>query len=540
MPDAHAAVADYPDVQKMSDAPLVLSFKSKKFLDLVSGGDAGEIARLKEVLERKHPEYDANIKYWQRLGDIGFSRLATRGDKKAYLVRGSNEGDNEFNNRAELAQFVPEIRGLLNDFIGAVFGVPATREIKEEAKADTKTRAEAFINMAGIAEEPLEEMSKRALRVALIYNQVDAFLDHPASTETSEPYVWLLSPEDRYDWEMDEKGRYVWAKYHEKFTTQADWSGERATIDEYRIITKDSITTWHVINKAGEQEKAVLASDVKHKFHDIPIRTLYWDRAGNAWAKELVDLDVKTFRQEADHTHDVFQVARPTLTAALHPDPETGQKTYDSISRGSSKVIHLDPGNEDRNPESVAYLQADMGDIIHQAEHIEKLRETSRRLAGVGGEMEKGGGEGAGNPESGVALAYRQAQREKNYRQAAQALAEWEWQLLELVLRETGSGDLKREDVIELRYPDSFDLRTPDELAVNLDDAKATGSDTLVKEIKKAMATRLLGSGASIELLQEIHEEIEEFDEQEANDIENGMITPVEREMKPPKKEPKT
>jgi hypothetical protein len=136
-------------------------------------------------------------------------------------------------------------------------------------------------------------------------------------------------------------------------------------------------------------------------------------------------------------------------------------------------------------------------------------------------------------PESGVALAYQQSQRDKNYRTMAQHLAEWEWQLIELVLSE-GKGELAmdRDSVIHLQYPSGFDMRNVAELNTDLEDAFSTGSDTLVKSVRKTIASKLMGASVTAEHRKQILEEIEAAPVQSPEDREHEQALELQ-ESKP-------
>lgn len=502
--------ADFmPDAQDISESPKIRSFKSKEFLRILAGSD--KFQPLRDKLEHKHPEYDANIRIWRKYGDVALNRIRTEEEKKMYLIKGINESDQQFTIRAQLSAFAPETPELLNDFIGAVFTIPATRDIKL-GNGDQAIRITQFMNSAGRNQVPVEMLSQKALRLALTFNLVDGFLDHPADAETEVPYVVLYTPEDRYDWEYNDLGQYVWVKYHSSYSRQSTWDAKSERVDEYRIIDSGAIALYRIVQPDGKPEYIEGPFVAPHKFPRAPVCQLAWNPEAHAFVKSLVDLDIKTFRLESDHTYDVHNTAHPTLLSKLRPDAEGNERTFESIARGSDKCIHLMTGDPEHEGEDVSYLESSTTDLQHQSEQAIQTREQCRRLAGTGGsQMEQS--PSLERPESGVALSYKQAQREKNYRQAAIALAEWEWQLIELVLAEgSGPDEINREDVIHLQYPNSFDMRTQSELQENLAAAVDTGSDTLVKTVKKSLASKLLGSSVTHEMRTEIMKEIESAD----------------------------
>jgi len=472
------------------------------FADL---GNGTEDANLIKRLQREHPERQRMLSTWKRNADFAMDRIDTDEDKTEYLVQGLAELDDEWAKRVELSAFTPETPELLNNFVGSVFSIPATRDVVEGGP-DEK-RAKAFIDAAGPEHQPLEEVSKKAARLALVFNEVDGFLDRPADEPTELPHITLYTPEHRLDWDRDRKGNYTWVKYKETLRELDGWSGEEVMVDEYRIIDTKEIQLYRVI-RVKNKAKRIEFSRVSHNFKSHPVVTWYWDRDGDAWVAPLVESDVATFRQQSDHGWDMFQVAHSTLVAHIDVDKENpnSNAAADRMSRGVTKMITLDRGDGDSNPESIEYLEPPIADLEHQWEVIKDGREHTRDLAGSGVKAQSTGGAA----ESGIAIKLKQEQKSKNFRNLAQSGGEWEWKVLELVVTEPGAArELKRDEIINLRYPTDFDQRSIEDLRLDLDAAIATGSETLVREVKKSLASKLVGSGTTQEVIATIHQEVE-------------------------------
>jgi len=529
----------------------------------IAGGVSGEALGSKErkmiaALEAVHPLYAMNEKTWQLTGDVALNRIETSREKRRYLPRGRSEQDRLYNDRVRMSVFLPETPGLTSDFVGAVFSKAAKREIKkdEEGKPiqdDLTERVTAFHNAAGLDGEPISKVMQQALRLSLTFGVVDGFLDHPTEEEgdgegTETPNLILYTAEQRLDWCLDDRGLYKWVKYRESFILKESFDGEKVKVDEYRIITapgqapaiegqaeevqaenagKGTIQVFRVIKRKGKAEKLEQDDPVHYQFSTIPVRSMYWDEQeggiGNPWVKPMAMGDIKVFSLESDLRFDVFMHAHPYVKFWLRK-----KEGVDEINFGGGYGLHLDPGNtlEGRPQEQAEYMQKVTSDLMLQQDEIKFHRELIRTLAGNGSNMLMQGG---GSPQSGVALAYEQAQRSKNFLLASQALQEFEWQLSELVANEFSDKEEELKDRLEITYPDRFDQRLVDELNADLVTAKEVGSPTLIKEVKKLLAARLLGDGATSTTVDKVNQEIESAEQ-------GSDANPFDKDGKPKEK----
>ena len=495
-----------------------------------------------EMLKQAHPTYATNAGMWQMMGDIALNRIFDSADKTRYLIQGDVEEMPHFKKRTDLSAFLPETPSLLSDFIGAVFSKPALREFtepdesknadpaKEVRKNALQEKIKDFIDDAGAEGQPITRMAEMAARMALVYGSVDAVLDHPPVVEGEEgtvtPQIILYTPEQRLDWQEDVDGNFLWVKYWFRQTIKPGLDQPRIIVDEYRIFTSEMIIPVRVLNPDTKDEQVLTFPPIEHAFPSIPVRTLYWQKLeaglGDPWVKPLVEGDIKAFRQESDVTWDIFVHAHPWILAWLHKK-NADHQPLSEMRLGTQWGQHLDPGNEERAREDMQYLAPDTAELALQMDSARDTREMVRRLAGNGQDgVQKFGGQ----PESGVALAYRLAQRSKNFIQLARGLQEWEWQILELVANEGQAKFIDITESLEVRYPDKFDQRQVEELHQDLQSAQATGSPTLVKEIRKELASKLLGDGATQSVLDEIQEEIEEGEQVAISEPEDGEDRP--------------
>lgn len=513
---------------------ITASTKEVKSIDTNTHRTANaKTADLKRMLERVHPDYPYLCEYWRMAGDFAFNRIKNDADKSKYLPQFTNEGPQSYAMRLKLTPVAPETPQLLDDFISLLFSQPATREVREDiGSSELRDRIEAFVDRAGIDGESMDEISRKAQKMAAVYNRVDAILDHPADYETEVPYVYLLTPDKRIDWEEDEHGKLIWVKYHKRYLERPDWDGDIFTVDEYTIIDDEKYCNYFIVRSSNTGEEAIRGPvEVPHVFHDIPVVVLQWDKDGEAWGKPLVDLDKRILQVESDHAYDLGESGHPPILAWLHPDPETGetQNAVNRIKQGIEKLIHLNPGDTDKQPENVERLALDIGPLEHQISHAHELRQRVRLLAGSGSDGISESGEMA-SPESGIALNIKRELRERREKIASRNLEEWEIKLLEYVIRE-GMKDGEEwddeegmEKYVNLQYPNEFDQRDAAEIAQLIPVADQMGSKKLSAAIRKAEARKLMGSGVTHEVMAEIDEEIE-------NAVDSGMVALTEAEQ---------
>ena len=511
------------------------------FLKLIDSG--GDVDDLIKMLEKTNPDYDTNIDEWRRMGDVGLARIVTDNDKKRYLIQGDVEPNTHYDKRVSLSEILSETPGLLNDFIGAVFSKSAKRapnkeklnaltqgadptDAREASEQVTKLRIgdriQQFIDAAGPAGEPIAKISEKLGETALVFGSADIMLDHP-ETGSQIPRAILYTPEQRLDWQDGPDGNFAWVKYVEKKSVQRTWDGKRLQVDEYRIISAPSFFTdseggrqvipggvelFRVIREDGEKDKVEISPVIFHKFPSIPVRTLYWKKlkpgVGAPWIKPLVNGDIKIFRADSDLTWDVFIHAHPWIIAWLHKTAKN-QKPLNDIKLGQDWALHLDPGTEEKNKEDVAYRAPDSAPLDVQRTIIDKSREMVRLLAGNGAELDSL----SSRPDSGVAIAFRMAQRAKNFFMLAGGLQEIEWLIAELVASEGRTELIDIKDMVEIVYPDQFDQRLTEDLIRDMDASEDIGSPTLVIEVKKKLATVIIGTGTSQDKIDAINDEIE-------------------------------
>ena len=498
----------------------------KLAIQIMKSGDPG-YQQLKDKLEKKHPEYIEMLPGWQQAGDVAFNRIRSGPEKAHYLVMGLNEDPAAYGIRIKLSAFSPETPQLMDDLTSTLFSQQAVREVNEGATGgDT---IQAFIDAAGRQEEPLEGMSRQAIEQAMTYNRVDGFLDYPKNKEAGVPYLTLIPPFLRFDWDTDEKGKLIWVKYYERYIVKEAWDAKPKIIDEYRIVTgpkrdelaengvgtPGAVEIYRVITQEGEAEKIEGPERTEHKFHDLPVRELWWKEKGEAWAKTLTELDIKVFRLESDLNYDIFDGAHVPLKAWIHAEMSEGDadgqhmEAVRRIHKGTDKVIHLNPGDSDRTQENVERMDYDVSLFEYQSQEIDATRQRIKLLAGSGTESVQE--TGALGVKSGIALSIEAQQKEKPILNAAKVLSEWEWQLLELVLLEgEGSQEIEREDIINLAYPNSFDQRQLDQLAELMQVSDNMGSKELSKHVRQAAAAKMTGSGVTTEVMDTINMEIEQ------------------------------
>lgn len=515
-----------PETVVTSEAPLQLAttIGVQGILDAArsQAGDADK--KLIEMLESVHPHYEDNVNMWRANADVALGRISSFGEKKRYLIQGDAEDDKHFNKRAALSAFLPETPGLLSDFVGAVFSKPARREFKKdedrEPAADLRIsnlqeRIMRFRDEAGEEGRPITQVMEQMTRWALVYGSCDAMLDHPAPAEepTDVPRIALYTPLDRLDWQEGADGNFAWVKYRESRTVKAGWDKGRFEVQEYRIITAPTdeepgmLMTFQVV-ELNKRKQVFSSEPIIHAFPSIPIRTLYWNKLasgiGDPWVQPLVEADLKILRQESDLTWDAFVHAHPWILAWLNARVD-GKNPLSVIRLGSEWATHLDPGGEERPREDIQYLALNTAELDVQARLAEASREQARKLAGNGFDSTQKNMA----PESGVAIAYRVAQRAKNFIQMSRALQETEWLITELVASEGADEFVDLSGVLEIVYPDKFDQRLTDELHADFDSTERIGSPTARKEVAKKLAVKLVGDGASQDLIDKINAEIE-------------------------------
>lgn len=511
-----------------------------EMLKLATKTNKSAVQRFKDTLDTTHPIYKDRIGLWNMVGDIALDRLEDTDRKKSYLIQGLSEEDLNFDIRVKLSKFLPESPGLLAEFLGFIFQQPIQRTLPK-----TKGSVlQEFVDAADLDENDLTFVAEQAARLALVFGSVDAFLERSVGAKTKTPYIVLYTPENRLDWEEDPNGGFLWVKYKEVFSAKSAWDTGSVEISEYRIVRapilnkdpklrqKGTIIVYQVISDGKNEIIQVFDSTLQawlqfdpdnppkftpteYDFHRIPIQTLYWDRIslgiGDPWVKQIVRADIKTFLQESDLTWDIHIHAHPQTLGWLRnteEDDAEGKGAFDRIDFSSGSAIQLDPGDEERKPENLEYMQLNTSELSLQMEAIEKTRQLVRRMAGRGPDSDKS--QTWGHPESGTALSIKQNRSSKNFSTMARKLEQFEFMLAELIILETSAATEVTKETLRIGYPHRFDLRTVEDLNQHLQFAAVIGSKALITDTSKLLGALILGHGATRDRAETVESEIVE------------------------------
>jgi hypothetical protein len=374
-------------------------------------------------------------------------------------------------------------------------------------------------------------MSEDCARDALTFGSCDGVLDHPAGEKTDTPYLTLYTPEARIDWELDAGGKYKWVKYREKKSLKVRWDLPRIDVTEFRIITapvmwamadgkpkgysqyyrhyfldSEEIVEWYNADTGNwvNVETVDIAAPVWYDFDEMPVVRFEWGH-GMPWVLPMVAADLKAFIKESDFDWDVFIHAHPWILAWLYPDEKRPDASpLERLRIGANWAMPLKPAGPDGRggQEDVKYCQPNSAPMEVQMRSIQDARDLARRMAGNESDVQIRRGI---QPVSGVALAYEEAARSKNFNALARDSEKWEAEILRIAGNEMGIGGA----LPSVAYPSEFDQRSIDELSRHMTAAAATKSLTAWKEMAKRLDSRLLGQGASEITIKAVYAEID-------------------------------
>lgn len=187
-------------------------------------------------------------------------------DTGSYLDRHDKEDDEKFLRRTNVAHYSNYVRATTNIKVSYL-------ERKPHKRNNVPDELTKWIEATGYD----KEFRRRAL-VAAVLGWFPMLVDLPrkpraaqtaAQAGKMDPYVVLSLPCHLVDYQLDEDGRFIWAKMVSSFVKKAAWDSEAVTVKRYTVWTKDD---FKIFEQVGEGEPTpVPDGEGKHKFGQVPI-----------------------------------------------------------------------------------------------------------------------------------------------------------------------------------------------------------------------------------------------------------------------------
>ncbi|ELY4074493.1 MULTISPECIES: phage portal protein [Cronobacter] len=432
--------------------------------------------QIKDLVERRHPEYLKKKEHWDFLASTYAGGRAWFTDN---IFRYFKEGDQEFKERLERAyrfNHTREVVNLINKYLFKEDIHRNTDEAPEQIRHFWKraTRQNASIDAFMAAIDLQSSIYGRIWVVvdSTMNGDVESVADE--KNKDARAYAYWISPQQMLDVAWDDDGNMLWALIVEVARDDADpFTSTGQEYQRYRLWTQNE---WYLFREevkkgsggAGRrQSKVVLEDSGEHKLGMVPVFPV--DCIGESespyFSPSLIDDIAYLDRAVANYLSNLdaiiqdqtfSQLAIPVQS--LLPGDENHTKV---LEMGTKRVFTFDSesGNQpfylSPDPKQAQMIITTIKTVINEIYHS----------VGVAGERTKQDNAQGIDNSSGVAKMYDFQRVNSLLVTKAERLERAERQMMQLVAKWMGIS-LDEENSL-ISYPESFDIRgLTDEFAV--------------------------------------------------------------------------
>ena len=463
-------------------------------------------SNIASFLQKKHPDYLKWLPVWKKMycAYLGGAEF-----KKGFLWRFEGEDDNDWANRLQRSAYENLLLYIVDRRQGLVYN---RRIVRESDTSKPKVLQAINRNMDNMG-TPRDQFVKKVFRLMQVFGWLPILTDKPSEESITQqdqqdrqlyPYSIPILPFNFLNWAIDEQKELEWALIR-GIAYVGDDPTKPIKVNEYRIVTKESIAVWREKPGKSNKNKYEEVAVVNHGLGRTPIVLLddlepeQASIVGRPSLLDSCDLSLKLFNQSSWYDQLVYKTNYATLAA--HPFDDNSKEEPEIVS-GPGYVMWVPP--EEDMPEWISPDTA-AADIFER-----KLADMRRRIYEQA-ELEGGFAEEGTRDISGKAHTFRAKPTENMAKRLAQDMEDFECEL-ETMLMENWEKDNAYE--CKIFYPRTFGIvATADALA----DLQAVEDSTVLpQEVKGILASQIILTSSFIELsdkrMKELQEKIEGFD----------------------------
>jgi len=349
-------------------------------------------AELRALLDQKHPHYLAMVDLWRRYRDFG-EGVDGEEDKREWLPQGAFESNENYRHRLRLTQDLGLCPAALRRVVGALFAGSSTRDY---SALDAKLRGEleAFdANAGGVGvtvDDFLEQTAEEAAKmgIALVFVGREPTPDAVSAADEKLPFCEAYLAEELINWDVDARDVPLWVVLRRQTTRQSSPTSQREGVTVWRVITRETVTTFEAVNPApaiagapvvtapGSSAEPRQVASAVHGLGMVPVAQHHGIKLkafrARSYVDELSRADLRAFILGSDQA----------MTAHLHGNPRLlvrSRRKIEEIAADGGRALVLDP---DTN-ETAEYVQLDGGGIGAVADLQRDVAERGATLAGM-------------------------------------------------------------------------------------------------------------------------------------------------------------
>jgi hypothetical protein len=483
-----------------------------------------------KTLKQKNPEWDGG--YWRRVRALyagGKKLLGDRDLLREVFPPHLAERKGVYDERCRRAYFIPYAGEIIDMITSALF----SEELMMVGDPEPDLWYEGWakdVSPPGGAKQNLRQFVKQQLTTALLCKRAWTLIDLPtiserADTDEPEPppvtlaeqearglldaYACGLDPECVWDWETDKEGALLWALVHYTEARRAGIDGNRDVVtEEWMYYTpvnwQKYAITYHKTTPPQDPTLVPLVAQGTHSFGRVPIIPL--ELTDGLWAMGKIEsIAVAHFNKRNALSWAEYKSLFPVLTHFAGPPDPTNPLTDDpdralNQTIGQGYVVQL--GDKDRfeyvGPDTASYAvaQADLAilrDEMHRVVHQMAMSVDN----------------------SAAALQRSGTSKQVDQEAACVVLREFGKIVREHAVEMYELAQVGRQDPAPTAWSaqgmDDYDDLSVDSLVTTAQTMELISipSATFQREWKFQLARRVLGDGASDEVLDDIRKELD-------------------------------
>ena len=314
-------------------------------------------------------------------------------DGETYLVQFPRETAEDFTERVRATTYDNHVAPVTRNYLGQLSASDPTRESSiPEVSAFWRDPDEGLGDVGAW----MAEGSARALR----HGWAACLIDRPEgvrpATAPGTMGRWL-DPSEVIDWEVDDRGRFVWVKLCSEIETRDPVTGEES---EREVVTIWTRSTWRRVTLEEVGKRWTITDDtgdVPHALGVVPVAVLRWvppasrrDLLAPSVLAGSVSASLELFNVRSELRAIERDCVFPILCVATTED-------ISGTKLGSKSGMAVDP-----SAAFPAFISPDASVTIHYASRIEEL--TTRVYEAAYQERPSAQAQA---PESGVSRGYR-------------------------------------------------------------------------------------------------------------------------------------
>lgn len=415
---------------------------------------------LREMLERRHPEYARLLPHWE------FCAATYEGGRAwfdANIFKYIKEGETEFSARKERAYRFNHTREIVDLIQKYIFKSEIERN--ESAPAEIK---DFWLN-ATLSGLSIDQFMRLQATESSKFGRVWIFVDTNKTEDViskadekaagSRVYAYSVRPQNVLDMSFDDEGELNWILTLERVRDNTDPARTTGECEEhYRLWMRDAWYVFKLVEGRAGKKRVDVVDAGANQLDFVPAFPLDHVIGENRYeAPGLIDDIAYLDRAVANYLSNLDAIIQDQTFSQLAMPAQNlmpGEDKFNKLLEMGTKRIFLYDGESGKSPE---YLSPDPRQAQLIITAINKIINEIYHSVGMAGERTKQDNAVGVDNSSGVAKAYDFERLNSLLTTKSAALQNAENRLNEIVAAYHRLGELENDYV---SYPDTFDVRS--------------------------------------------------------------------------------